>query len=266
MQEKHIALYTSANASLHELKQALSESFNGVSLVLLDKNTIHEPGALNENTLLFVLPGITDESSPYPSEIGEDGIETIRNYLKNGGVSLGSCAGAYFSCDFTLYNPSWLPQPKTQSTCLRIFNATARGPLAELSVHDPEETWFSDCTVATVSFTDIDNKSHIAEIAYGNGPALFPYSEEEEQSLDVIARYEDVEGRPIAVATKQFGKGMAMFTGVLPFMGFDEQHEQTSQPRLRTLMQQLKPHEASRNALWDRMVSDIKKHHAKFEP
>lgn len=259
MPRKTIAVYTGPGTSTGNLVPRLRESFNAIAIRQTGAADIHDPQTLNEDTLAFFLPGIVGEDSPYTRELGPRGNAAIRRYVEEGGVFVGVCAGAYYACADIVYDPPWRVTRKTSRPGLDFFNALAKGPLPGLGTAG-DDYWFSDCSMTRISYKGKNGATRTTGIAYGNGPALFPYDENDD--LEVLARYNDVPGQPIAVAIKKVGKGLAIFLGVLPYIGYDAALANAKIPVLQHLMETLQPHEQGRAELWDTIVSRIKQHNA----
>ncbi len=256
--KKQLVVYSSHTVSTGTLIPRLKESFYQALIRKTGPDDLHKPGLLGSDTLAFFLPGIIGEKSPYNTEIGPAGNAAIRRYVENGGVFVGICAGAYYACRDILYDPPWLPQPKTSQPGLDFFNALAKGPLPGFALHG-DEAWYSDCTVTTISYQDSQDTRAVTGIAYGNGPMLIPDDDEE---IEILARYEDVPGRPIAIAAKRIGKGLALFVGVLPYVGYEPHNPALCDEEVKNLLESLRPHESGRENVWDMIVSRIKLHNA----
>jgi len=257
-QRDKLAVYTAEKVSSGELSARLRESFNAASIKPVTPASVRD-GSAFKDARAFFLPGIVDEESPYYQQLGAEGNAQIRKFVEEGGIFVGACAGAYYACEEISYAPPWAPAKATRPG-LDFFNALARGPLPAFGLQNDGADRFSDCTTVNVSFKTASGEMATAGIAYGNGPALLPY-EKDDGDITVIARYEDVPGKPIAVATRKIGKGLAVFLGVLPFL----KHEQVAPgipalEHLYRLMDKLAPHEEGRKALWESVVSAIKAH------
>lgn len=259
MPRKTIAVYSGALTSTSALIPRLRDSFHAVAIKQPDAAQLRNPATLDENTLAFFLPGIVGEDSPYSRELGKQGNDAIRRYVEDGGVFVGVCAGAYYACSEIVYDPPWRRTPKTRKPGLDLFNALAKGPLPGLAMPG-EDHWFSDCRITRVSYTDDKGRTKTTGVAYGNGPTLLPFDAADD--IEVLARYADVPGNPIAVAVKKVGKGLAIFLGVLPYIGYDARLTKSGHPALLQLMENLEPHEAGRSELWNMVVARIKQHNA----
>ncbi|PJB71019.1 MAG: hypothetical protein CO093_06155 [Alphaproteobacteria bacterium CG_4_9_14_3_um_filter_47_13] len=256
MKRKKIVVYTDRNTATGTLIPRLRQSFHGVTLKKITEADLYQARTLDQNTLAFVLPGIIGEDSLYPAHIGAKGNEALRHYVEEGGIFIGVCAGAYYACREILYDPPWRAQPKRAKPGLDFFNGLARGSIPELGKKGDID-WFSDCTVVMITYKGGQRQTGIA---YGNGPALYP--DITEKNIEIMARYANSEGQPIAIAAKKIGKGLAIFIGVLPDIGYESDYDLSSHPVLTEFMQTLKPHEQGRREVWDMIISKVKQHHA----
>ena len=256
------AVYSGRNVASGEPIVRIKQSFNEAAVGKVTGAQIREEDALDDDTIALFLPGITNDNSPYYEEIGEDGNKKIREYVENGGVFLGGCAGAYYACADILYDPPWLDQPKTSQPGLNFFNGIAHGPVPHHAKETGSPDWSVDCTHAEIEFTGEDNKKKTTDIIYGNGPMYYPDKNEEEQ-LNIIARYNTMEGKPVAIATKQVGKGLAIFLGVLPYYGTDLYEGMKMADSQQEFLDSIAPYEQDRKEIWDMVINIIKEHREK---
>ncbi len=259
--KKKIAVYTGKNVAHGEPLIRMRQSFNDAAVGTVTGNDVKSGIALDQDTLAFFLPGITTDHSPYYSELGDEGNDKIREYVENGGVFIGGCAGAYYACDDILYDPPWLDAIKSTQPGLNFFNGLAHGPLPNLAKETGSPDWFEDCTHTAIRYETKDGEEKQTNIVYGNGPMLI-VDDKEEGKLNVIARFEDVDGQPIAIATKKIGKGLAIFLGALPYYGADLYENTDSAHPLNRFIDAIKPFEDGRKELWDTVISIIEDHHA----
>jgi len=263
---KSIIVLSGKNVSHAQLLPQLEQTFRGARIRMATAQELKNGTvALDHNVLAFVLPGITGDHSPYSALLGDDGNMIIRRYVEQGGVFLGFCAGAYYACANILYDPPWLARPKTSQPGLNFFEALARGPLPGAG-RKSDQRWYSDCTTVPVTFSSPGGKTIKAGIAYGNGPLMIPFNKAAtgQDELMVMARYEEEPGKPVAVAAIKTGKGLAIFSGVLPYIGYNPAMAATPRPDLQEIMTRLQPHEGARAALWQNITGLIKSHNIKL--
>lgn len=264
---KTFAIYTGENVASGEPALRIKDAFNDVAIKMVSGQSIQSEEALDDQTIALFLPGIMGDHSPYSKELGRIGNEKIRDYVENGGVFIGGCAGAYYACSDILYDPPWLDQPKTSQPGLDFFNGLARGPLPNLAKETGSPDWFEDCTHTEIEFDLNTGAKRKTNIIYGNGPMLFPDTQEEAEQINVIARYTSVAGEPIAIASKRVGKGLAIFLGVLPYYGADlyGDTEIDDSTEYNRFINSIKPFENEREDIWNFIVALINDHHEQKE-
>ena len=256
---KHILVYNDIGVAATEVKKALVESFYGAAVSDTNRLLIKQDGALTEDTLALVLPGIIGNNSPYNDQLDFETHKAIRDYVENGGVYVGICAGAYYASNRITYHPPWMSQEKTRKPGLDLFNGAAKGPISFLAKQSVEEGP-NDCMVTTISFNTASGARKVTGTAYGNGPMYFP---DDSADLEVIARYEDVPGKPIAIAARKVGKGLALFVGVLPYMQPVKDMPLTHATKdAYKFNESLKPHAEGTKEVWDSITERIKEHNA----
>lgn len=96
---------------------------------------------------------------------------------------------------------------------------------------------------------------------YSAGPMLEIDSDRIEQH-DVIARYVDVPGEPIAIAGRQIGRGLALATGIVPEIGGKRMFEQLDPNSIylkdgQKFVNALYMREDSRKRIWDTVIHKI---------
>ncbi len=258
MTQKKILLLRGENTSLAQISGRLSDSFRGVQVTPVSAEELLQAGTLNDQVQALVLPGIVGDDSPYSTLLGARGNQVIRDYVTGGGVFVGVCAGAYYACREIRYDPPWLAHPKTSRPGLDFFNGLAAGPVGHAALKG-DRSWYSDCTIVPVSFAGADGQAVVVGIAYGNGPVLKSFNAAAaDDAINVIAHYADSD-LP-AVATRHIGAGLAVFMGVLPYIGHDRAMSGHVVPALAEINNKLALHEPERQVLWDRIVSTIKTH------
>jgi glutamine amidotransferase-like uncharacterized protein len=262
--QKKIIVFSEGAVSASSVLKSLGTNFRKTSINLTNSHAIkHDPVTLNENTLAFVLPGIVGEHSPYKELLGKEGNQRIRNYVKNGGVFIGFCAGAYYACQSIYYRTPW-GITKSQNPGLNFFNATAQGPIANQGRKAEENDRWSDVTLTFIEYEDENGTLQKSGVCYGNGPALTNIKDKE---LKIIANYSKVPGKPVAMASKQIGKGLAIFVGVHPEISSEHVQKDTAfikQPHIKRLVSLLSPHEEDRKLLWVNLTNMIKNHNIKL--
>lgn len=259
MKRGNIVIYNDSRAhtSVSCLPEALGESFPDKKNFTADNNNFLQ--ALDENRAdIAVIPGIWTENSKYYDMMGGDsGQKKLQDFVSNGGILMTICAGSYLVSQKTEYIPPWGDKrERTNNTAL--FNALARGPLQGMGMEPDGPEWYDGVHAVPVKFKAADGAWKETQIAYGNGPALFPHNEN--HNYEVLARYSSLPDAPIAAAWQNVGKGAALWLGVLPHIGWQKVDNNPSIKKIWKLMNELQPHEPARKELWDGMMGKIANH------
>lgn len=257
---KKFTVFSEGPVAIGSLIHSLLGSFSNTAIMRAQSADIkHRAQTLDQNTLAFVLPGITGEHSPFLSLLGREGNYRIRRYVEEGGVFIGFCAGAYYACEDIAYHTPW-GLSKSQKPGLDFFRATAKGPQIHLGRQSLADDRWSDVMLTKIQYNDGSNKSRTAHICYGNGPALTRIRDDD---VTAIAHYEDVPGNPVAVASRRIGKGLALFVGVHPeIRPLDIRNDSTSGnlDHAKNLGARLLRHEPQRQAFWNHLMQIVLKH------
>lgn len=152
---------------------------------------------------IFVMPGGAD--LPYCEKLNGAGNDNIRAYVEEGGTYLGICAGAYYACRRIEFHKG-----REDEICgnreLAFTKAVARGSLPALAPY--YDLTLSTAAIASISLADGGQVSAF----YHGGPAFIGAGSRDE----IIARYSDVEGSPIAILKTSVGDGQAILCGIHP--------------------------------------------------
>lgn len=257
---KKIVVFGEGPVAAGSVVDSFNGSFRNTDIKLAHAKDIkHNPLTLDSNTLAFVLPGIVGEHSPYKDLLGKEGNQRIRRYVEEGGVFIGFCAGAYYACKTISYRTPW-GITKSQRPGLDFFNATAKGPLSHKGQQFIDNDRWSDVTVVQIEYKDGKDMKRKAGICYGNGPAL---ANIKDSDIDVIARYTKIPERPVAMASRRIGKGLAIFVGVHPEISSAHVLEDgalAKLPHVKKLITELSPHEPERKIFWQYITDMIKDH------
>jgi glutamine amidotransferase-like uncharacterized protein len=168
-------------------------------------------GAANP-LLAFFLPG-SRRGETYRAGLGRDGFQYIGDYIADGGCFTGICSGGYLACRAIDY--SGFGERKQVTGPAAFFAATARGRLWSLW---PVDAPAADCGWQRACVTPLrlwqnDQAFVTVPALYWGGAELIPDAGED---VTVMARYAALEGPAIAMASKIFGAGRVVFSGVHP--------------------------------------------------
>ena len=158
-------------------------------------------GCLTEEINLFVIPGgedlyICEKLNGSPTKI-------IREYVENGGTYMGLCGGAYVASN----EIEW-EKDKEDAICqnreLSLYNGLAIGPIYDfLEKNDTKHSWDQ-----AIELTLPDSTTSTA--LYRAGPY---FSEPNDNSTQVLARYSGVKDTPPAILLCKVKKGRAFLSG-----------------------------------------------------
>lgn len=212
------------------------------------------PNLFDDSVIGFILPGIVGEDCYFADQLGEQGIQTLKSAVEQKSLSiLGICAGSNYLAE-TIYYETYEGTQKHRKPGLDFFQATAKGPIPTYARPPCKEAGdLNDCTVVHINYTNTSGTQGHTGICYGNGPILLPHSDN--NSIETIATYRDVENNPVAIAATQPGEGLAIFSGVLPeISGIDN-------PNYNGLSKELVKHEEGRNAVFKMLINRMIEHH-----
>lgn len=160
--------------------------------------------AWEDETALLVVPGGRD--TPYHNALSGEGNRRIRRFVESGGKYLGLCAGGYYGAarvEFELGHPLEVIGDRE----LAFFPGIARGP----AYGNGQFTYNTETGARIAQLSWGDNTG----VSYFNGGCCF-VDAESYPNVEVMARYRDIEGEPVAVISCKVGEGIAILSGVHP--------------------------------------------------
>ena len=136
----------------------------GCSVGFTDANEIISRNSLNQEVLAFFIPG--GASTPYRHKLEVLGNAKIRDYVRQGGVYYGICAGAYYACKQTEFEKDVPESQIIAEYKLDLLNAKAIGSLyKELNIKP-----FAKNTDSSAAVELLDEKGDIVVAHYHGGP------------------------------------------------------------------------------------------------
>lgn len=165
----------------------------------IDANDILN-GVLDEKPAAFVMPG--GASRYVADKLNGAGNQAIKDYVANGGVYIGICAGAYYACD-TIY---WQhgPQRLLVKNELALFSGAAQGPIAEFCAGDN-----------TAKIVMMDTAMGQLPTLYWGGPRFFDAAS---SNATVLATYADLATDNANIIRGTHGNGRYLLTSSHPEM------------------------------------------------
>lgn len=180
--------------------------------------------AWEKHTIALVMGG--GKCSQWDANLGDEGIQKIRNYVRGGGKYIGICAGAYYACAESRFANL---APKQRA--LSFFSGRAIGPL-------------TNSCVAEVAFKL--NGIWTNGSLYYQGGCYFE-TRENDPNTEVLAYYRDFE-KAAAVRCK-VEKGEAFLIGLHPEYVWDKLNCIMDE-RILLIAEALHPHEFFRKQVW----------------
>ena len=112
---------------ISNLIESLNTYFPNYSVETINATEIIETKKLNSSVLaLFISGGIANH---YFENLGDNGNKKIREYVLNGGIYFGICAGAYYACRDVEFETE-IPESSIRAKYkLDLINAFAKGTL-----------------------------------------------------------------------------------------------------------------------------------------
>ncbi len=241
------------------LKTELEEYFAplGVSVETTDAKGIIKENSLNETVLAFFMPG--GRATPYMEKLKIQGNRKIADYVEQGGIYFGICAGAYYAGRKVFFETDVKELCIIQECGLNLIDADAIGTLyKELNI-SPYTMDFNSITPVRVRWLG-DDEIHVAN--YHGGPYFQPHAN---SRMQVLAEYE-LNGFTLPAAVMQpYGKGIAIASGLhiedsgknLRRILFDLRKDKE---RASIVVQTLEENEPSRVALFKKLMDKINLH------
>ena len=150
-------------------------------------------GALTSRINAFIMPG---GASRYVSDkLNGAGNQAIRDYVAQGGLYIGICAGAYYGCRRTEWQPGF-DQRFLVDNELGFFPGTASGPVMAFASPDNPHHMAAITPIETH-----DGQRHA--VLYWAGPVF----EDVTAEVEVLARYASLPDQPAAVIAGHFHQG-----------------------------------------------------------
>jgi glutamine amidotransferase-like uncharacterized protein len=196
-----VAVYEGGSSSISS-REALVQMFAwmNASVTVLSATSIKN-GALDDYDLLVVPGGFAGD---YNDDLGGSGRSMILSFIQNGGAFFGVCAGAYFGCDWIIWEETPIEY------YLDLFSGCGIGAIDEI------EPWpgyaMCDINVARESeLIDLSTEPENHTVMYYGGPYFVPDNPED---VEIIARYA-VNNEPAMIAL-EYEAGRVFLSGPHP--------------------------------------------------
>ena len=182
LKQKRVYVYADSGVGANSLKNTLC--FFGPAAIPIRAKQVQR-GHWKKKAALFVIPG--GEDIPYTKKLNGKGNQQIRDYVQQGGVYVGICAGAYYACshiEFDLHGPREIIGARE----LAFYPGKAVGPIQR----GPCWVWVND-----------------TQMLLQDGPA-FKQAENFAQ-VSILGRYDT---GAAAIISVPIGLGFAVLSGV----------------------------------------------------
>lgn len=204
-----ILIYSGEGVSGHLLRHVarflnrfLSNGPSKLEIKRVDADYLIRNPDWETRTFLLVFPGGRDV--PYDRALSGVGTRRILSFVREGGLYLGICAGAYFGCRSIYFDiPDSIIQEPRQ---LSFFPGEAFGP-----VYGREE--FSYSGYAGVKAVPLVSEYPLGLFMYYGG-CSFRIEDGEGQRVTTEAVYADLDHQPPAIVMMEVGKGKVLLSGV----------------------------------------------------
>lgn len=198
-----VALYN-GSGSWSDNVDSLKDFFTSyeIDFGLIDENNIIDPDLLNKYEIVFLPGGFAAE---YRYDISDHDI--IRNFVADGGLFVGICAGAYYAADLFVWKGEEYDYP------LEIFYGSSVGPLVG------QIGWGEQALLnLTPEHPANENFEDELEIYYFDGPYFIPNNSADVYTgkIEILAHY-NVNNQPAVIAGR-FGDGGYLLFGPHPEM------------------------------------------------
>ena len=180
----------------------LKETFPSAVVGFTDAAAIRS-GSLSKTPDAVLIVG-GGAATPYFLKLEAEGNTRIRDFVENGGVYLGICAGAYYACTKTVFERDVPALRVCENYGLDLVDATAVGTMHD--VFGLKRFAFNAFAQTVALLTDANGVRYAAHY-YGG-----PFFDLHDTNVDVLAFYEK-NARP-AVVFKKYGAGKVLLSGV----------------------------------------------------
>lgn len=152
----------------------------------------------NQDYDIIYIPG--GMANFYYKQMQDGGINSLRNFIDNGGGFLGICAGAYFAADSIIW------EGKKYNYTLDLFDGVASGSIKEIIPWD--NYTITEITLNTDNELSKFSKKQYQTLYYG-GPAFFSHKN---VLIDTLATWNSFNNNP-AIINFNYGSGRVFLSG-----------------------------------------------------
>lgn len=194
--------------SLEHTFSMLQQFFPRKPIIKINANEVID-GSWQEDAFLFAIPGGADLL--YQAKLKGKGNENIRNFVSNGGIYLGICAGAYYASSYVEFDLGGQLEVIGQRE-LGFFLGKTVGPALSYYKYNTHEGAIAAEVSFTLSEIGMDTKPSIS--LYHHGGCFFENGDNL-PNINVLANYVIPDKANLAaIILAKFGKGLALLSGV----------------------------------------------------
>jgi biotin--protein ligase len=208
------------SSSLNAIKQCLLSIFDASVIIKEKKGSSLQQATLEfllSTVALIIIPGGAGQA--IYRQLGPLGNQKIKAYVHAGGNYLGICAGAYYGASETQFEVGrGEPYEIASDTdaALGFYPGIAHGVAyreGEFIYHSESGARIANICVNQdlISFDKFNKEKNIP--IYFNGGCYFSDATRYE-TVEILARYADIDDAPSAIVKCQYGNGTAILSGV----------------------------------------------------
>jgi glutamine amidotransferase-like uncharacterized protein len=236
--------YHSAKALCNQLKEILDPK--EIEVETVDSSYLKKED-WRKNTKVLAFGG--GACGQWEKNLGEKGMDNIREYAKEGGSIIGLCAGSYFLSASSYFKLKSTPAIEKERS-LPFFSGKAIGPILETDKHLSPEA----ARAMEVAFTinGIVKKGSI----YYQGGCYFSVPKTSSAKVVAACEYDRL---PVAVNCS-FGKGVdnVFLSGLHPEFTWSSKLRGAGHPALADLAEKLSDQETFRQEVWKEIGTRLK--------
>uniref|UniRef100_A0A7S2ZF82 Biotin-protein ligase N-terminal domain-containing protein n=1 Tax=Rhodosorus marinus TaxID=101924 RepID=A0A7S2ZF82_9RHOD len=218
---KSVLVYGDQGVSLDYLEAAVESIEGCFPHVQVRRTSAAEirAGGWEDSCLALVVPGGRDR--PYCEDLSTAGTDSVRSFVKNGGLYYGFCAGAYFASKNIVFEPG-TENEIVESRPLNFFPGTARGSIVRPYRYNST----LGAALVRVTVTGLAHRSeNLGAVLYSDGGCAFITDESDPRvdNVEVLASYSDsvlerqgIHGCVAAVVRVRVENGVVVLSGVHP--------------------------------------------------
>jgi len=257
---RKIAVLIEDGATAGYLISELQKTFKRASISTINCEDIKNNNALDSADLLFI-PGVQRASATYRNGLGLAGGNAIKEWIRQGGTAVGLCHGAYLLTEKFQYADKFSGVTRLIHSPCGVFEGMAYGPISDYTDRQNLDNPFIDHHVAKLQFND----ASFGAACYAHGPFLKIDPKSNSNDYSVIARFADIRDNPVAIASRKYGKGKAIFCSVVPEvmgaeMGSTDERFISRVPFYETgikFSKELQKHETERAHVWNKLTNEL---------